>query len=269
MKLISFDLDMTLLDHAVYKIPDSALLAIAGLKKAGHKIAIASGRDMFNVHGVPFLDIVKPDAVVSLNGCHVVADNTLLFHHIFDPDLKERLFRFCEKKQYSIGLTKGDEDYYINPDYVDEMDRIRWGEIFRNHKDAHEILNMDVHTMIYIGTKEGAMDIAAHFPELNLPFFSGEWGADIVEKTMNKAVGVSKICEYYNISMRDVIAFGDAMNDAQLITQAGLGIAMGNANPKLKELADYVTDDIDKDGVWNACVHFHLLANPDEIEDNL
>ncbi len=259
MKLISFDLDMTLLDHAVYRIPDSALKSIDLLKKAGDKIVIASGRDMFNVHGAPFLDIVKPDAVVSMNGSHVVVDDKLIFNHIFNPDIKERLYRFCIEKNYSIGLTKDDEDYYINPDFIVEMDRIRWGESFRNFKDPSDLLKMDVHSMVYVGPEEGAHDIAKHFPELYLPFFSGNWGADIMEGNMSKAVGITHLCRYFGIDMKDVYAFGDAMNDAQLIKEAGVGIAMGNAHPELKELADYVTDDIDKDGIWNACVHFGLF----------
>lgn len=260
MKLISFDLDMTLLDHEVYKIPESAMNAIDLLKKAGHKIAIASGRDMFNVHSYPFLEIIKPDAVISLNGSRVVVDEKLIFNHVFDQSLKEQLYAFCAEKNYSIGLTKDDEDYYINPDYVQQMDYTRWGESYRNFKDPADILSMDVHSMVYIGSEEGALDIAKHFPQLNLPFFSGNWGADLMEGQMSKAVGVSHLCDYYGIGMQDVVAFGDAMNDAQLLKEAGLGIAMGNAHEELKKLADYVTDDINQDGIWNACIHFGLFA---------
>ena len=55
------------------------------------------------------------------------------------------------------------------------------------------------------------------------------------------------------------MAFGDSMNDYEIIREAGLGIAMGNACEELKNAADYVTDDIDRDGLWNACRHFGLI----------
>ena len=50
--------------------------------------------------------------------------------------------------------------------------------------------------------------------------------------------------------------FGDGTNDLKMFDPAWLSIAMGNARPALKEAADYVTDDCDRDGIWNACRHF-------------
>ena len=49
------------------------------------------------------------------------------------------------------------------------------------------------------------------------------------------------------------------MNDYEIIQTAGIGVAMGNAIEVLKETADYVTDEIGKDGVWNACVKLNLI----------
>lgn len=49
------------------------------------------------------------------------------------------------------------------------------------------------------------------------------------------------------------------MNDYEILCEAGLGIAMGNGVEKLKEAADYVTDPVDQDGIWNACCHFKLI----------
>lgn len=56
--------------------------------------------------------------------------------------------------------------------------------------------------------------------------------------------------------MERTVAFGDSMNDYEVVQEAGIGIAMGNAVEELKMVADYVTDDIDRDGVWKACRHF-------------
>ena len=56
--------------------------------------------------------------------------------------------------------------------------------------------------------------------------------------------------------MEHTIAFGDSMNDYEIVREAGIGIAMGNSVDELKAVADYVTDDIDRDGVWKACRHF-------------
>ena len=84
-------------------------------------------------------------------------------------------------------------------------------------------------------------------------------GADIIEKNQSKANGLLALCKYYNIDIKDVISFGDSMNDYEILKTAGIGVAMGNSIDKLKEIADYITDDIDKDGIYNACIHLGLL----------
>ena len=55
------------------------------------------------------------------------------------------------------------------------------------------------------------------------------------------------------------MAFGDAQNDLDMIEYAGIGIAMGNAEECLKQIADDVTSDVDDDGVWNALEKYGLL----------
>ena len=105
-----------------------------------------------------------------------------------------------------------------------------------------------------------------HFPDFKFPMFAGNQGADIVEQEASKAMGLRRLCEYYGIDLSHTIAFGDSMNDLEIIEEAGVGVAMGNALPAIKEAADYVTDPIDKDGVWNACVKLRLFSTDGQEE---
>ena len=99
-------------------------------------------------------------------------------------------------------------------------------------------------------------ELEAHFPEFKFPLFSGKMGADVVEKEASKAEGLKRLCQYYGMELGQTAAFGDSMNDYEIVSLAGIGIAMGNAVEELKTIADYVTDAVDQDGVWNACRHF-------------
>ena len=54
----------------------------------------------------------------------------------------------------------------------------------------------------------------------------------------------------------DIVVFGDGHNDISMMRQAPISIAMGNAIDALKAKAAYITDDCDKDGIYNACKHF-------------
>ena len=89
--------------------------------------------------------------------------------------------------------------------------------------------------------------------------FSGNMGADVVEHEASKAEGLKRLCRYYDIGLEQTVAFGDSMNDYEIVREAGIGIAMGNSVEELKAVADYVADDIDRDGVWKACRHLGLI----------
>ena len=99
------------------------------------------------------------------------------------------------------------------------------------------------------------------FPMLRFPMFSTYTGADVIEKGCSKADGLIRLARAFgeDESLSDTVAFGDSMNDMEIIRAAGCGVAMGNAIPALKEAADYVTDPIDRDGIWNACKKLGLF----------
>ena len=73
--MISFDLDMTLLDHKTGRIPDSAMKAIEQLRKK-HRIVLATGRDMDNYYSIAYRDLIQPDAIVHMNGTKITIGRT-------------------------------------------------------------------------------------------------------------------------------------------------------------------------------------------------
>ncbi|MGL5822870.1 MAG: Cof-type HAD-IIB family hydrolase [Sarcina sp.] len=83
---------------------------------------------------------------------------------------------------------------------------------------------------------------------------------EILNKNSNKANAIKFICERLRIEDDEVMAFGDAMNDFEMISTAGFGIAMGNAIPKIKEISDFVTESNNEEGVANALEKFVLNA---------
>ena len=65
--------------------------------------------------------------------------------------------------------------------------------------------------------------------------------------------------DYFNIELNDTYAIGDSSNDLPMLEFAGTGIAMGNSSDIVLKSADYVTDDILEDGIYNAMKHFNLI----------
>ncbi len=183
----------------------------------------------------------------------------MLYEHFMDKDRLRALLTFADGRGISLGLSVDGYDYYLNPEQVEAFDRIRWGESRRSFRDGWELMNMPVRTLAYIGGPEQVKVLEEHFPDFKFPMFSGKMGADVVEQESSKAKGLLRLCGYYGIDIKDTIAFGDSMNDYEILCEAGIGIAMGNSIDELKAVADYVTDDIDKDGIWKACRHFRLI----------
>ena len=254
-RIISFDLDMTLLDHQTWKIPDSAMEALRLLREE-NLIVVASGRNMDHALSAEYRDIIQPDAIIHMNGTRVVADGRVLYEHLMDKGRLEALLTYAEARGVSVGISTDEGDFYMNPGIVEEMDRLRWGETQRNFQDPWKMMDMPIRTLAYIGGPEGIPDLEKQFPEFKFPMFSGRRGADIVEQEASKAEGQTRLCQYYEIEPSQTVAFGDSMNDYEIIQEAGIGIAMGNSIEELKQVADYVTDRVDQDGVWKACRHF-------------
>ena len=192
--IISFDMDMTLLDHSDFRIPDSAYRAIDRLREQ-YYIAIATGRDLDSKFSAGLRELVEPDAVIHLNGTKVTVGDQMIYHHTMKKDLVKRILEFAQGRNFAVGLTAGTEDYYMNPEVVREQDIRRWGETERVFRDPWKLLDMDVRTLVYLGRQKEAKQVEAEFPELKLPMFSSGEGADIVEKEASKAEGLKRLCE--------------------------------------------------------------------------
>ena len=91
-------------------------------------------------------------------------------------------------------------------------------------------------------------------PELGFLRYS-EDGYDVVQRGMNKAVGLQELLDQLGFTCNEVAAFGDNYNDIEMLKLAGTAVAMGNAVDEVKQLADYVTSSTDQDGIARALIH--------------
>ena len=82
---------------------------------------------------------------------------------------------------------------------------------------------------------------------------------DILNKDGDKTNGMIALLEHYHISKDEVMAFGDGNNDVEMIKFAKIGVAMGNATEACKQASDYVTSDMDDDGIYKALKHFNII----------
>ena len=74
-----------------------------------------------------------------------------------------------------------------------------------------------------------------------------------------KDAGIKAVLDYENIHPEEIMAFGDGHNDLSMLSYAGIGIAMGSAEQRVKDKADYVTASVDDDGIFQALKHFNVI----------
>ncbi len=88
-----------------------------------------------------------------------------------------------------------------------------------------------------------------------------ERSTDVLPSGGSKAEGIKKVIEKLPFDREDTYAFGDGLNDLQMIEFAGTGVAMGNAVPELKKIADFITKPVDEDGIQYAVEALGLLKS--------
>ena len=86
-----------------------------------------------------------------------------------------------------------------------------------------------------------------------------EYAVYIMPKDCDKARGAEATMRHFGWSMDQCLSLGDDINDVEMISKSGIGIAMGNAQEEVKQKADFVTDDIDDDGFAKALLHYGLI----------
>lgn len=255
IKAAFFDVDGTVYSHESKSVPESTMKALEALRDKGIKTFLATGRhfteiDEFPVGKIPF------DGYVMLTG-QICADKdrNVIFGNAVEGKDAEYLLNAYMNKEMPIVLVEKDR-LYIN--LVNDIVINGQAEISSPIPEVQEYEGAPVYQIICYGGKELEEELTPKLPNCKITRWC-PYGIDIISKTGGKVSGIQKMLELHNIGQDETIAFGDGENDIEMLEFARIGVAMGNAEPEVKAVADYVTTDIDNDGIWNACKHFGLI----------
>lgn len=255
IKAVFFDMDGTLYSHRTHRLPESTKRAAAALRARGIHCVAATGRHIHELLALIDGDIVF-DGYVTLNGqlCWDANGNCIYENPIREPDKSRIITWFREKRLPMLLLQK---------------DTIRLNDV----NDHVPVVQRDISTPIPpVGTYDGgeidqvivylprgAEDALAAELTVSRILRWHELAIDITPIGGDKAVGVAAYLKASDIDPAEAMAFGDGINDIGMLQYVGTGVAMGNANDRVKAAADYVTDDVDADGIEKALRHFGLI----------
>ncbi len=255
-KLLFFDIDGTLYDNENDQIPASTIEALKILKDNPNvEIAIATGRANFIMDRVKNI-IDYFDAFVFLNGLQIVYKGEELYCHIPEKNSVQKLIKSFKDKNLIHGCFNRYEEFISEINVKIQSD---FNAVNLEIPSVVDIEEVDEIMQVYFF---GSVDDFAHIQKEHPGFRVVPWhtnGADILPHDISKEVGIKMLAEKLGYEMKDVYAFGDAPNDTEMIKAAGVGVAMGNATAGLKEIADYVTTNVNDDGIMNALKHFKII----------
>lgn len=253
--LFLFDIDGTLFDNQNRVVPDSTIKALRELKK-NHQIGIATGRAGFMLYAVEeIVDLV--DYFVLINGQIVKAGDKTIFSEPIDTGLIAALVKDFEKFNLAYGF-EGEKDEAISRVDDNVVDSFAVLDLHLPPVNKNYFREREVYQVWVFCTPEMADELRRAHPYFQfIRWF--DRGYDVLPVTASKGAAVKRLINHLGIDASDVVAFGDGDNDYEMIAEAGIGIAMGNASEKVKAAADYVTAPVDADGLYKALKHFKFI----------
>ncbi|MCI7221484.1 MAG: HAD family hydrolase [Firmicutes bacterium] len=253
IKAIYFDIDSTTYIHAIHDSPQSTKKAFKQLKENGYKLAICTSRSMAEMAKLPSHYFEYMDAIICLAGAQIYVDNKLVVNHPLDVSEAKEVLSYLDKNHITYRYSCTNKDNFLN-----QKDDDIAALFYRLYLMEPPVKTYDNEELVHILYYPNSEIEREHIRKLchknyHLDLYRA---CEITAPNINKGTAIIECAKYWNIKQDEIAAFGDANNDLPMIKEANIGIAMGNGSPLLKQAADYITDTIENDGVYKACVHF-------------
>ncbi|WP_251716442.1 Cof-type HAD-IIB family hydrolase [Lactobacillus agrestimuris] len=255
IKAAFFDVDGTLFSHKTNSIPQSTKLAFQEMKKNNILPFVATGRHILELNRLPVNELEFEGYVTSNGQIGLDHDQNIIFDHPIDPEDTKVLVEEFRNKSLPLNFVE-DDKIYIN--YINQDVDITLKRILSPLPDIGEYDGRKIYQCMTYGDGTAAHKLMDRLPHCRLT----QWnplGFDIVPKDGSKIVGIRKMLKLYGLNEDEIISFGDGDNDLEMLENSGIGVAMGNGIDELKEIANYVTDDIEEDGIYNALKHYEVI----------
>ncbi|MDY3092011.1 MAG: HAD family hydrolase [Erysipelotrichaceae bacterium] len=255
IKAIFFDIDSTTFLHSIHDCPTSTKKAFKKLKDNGFKLAICTSRSMAEMVNLPVVYHEYMDAIVCLAGAQIYINDELVINHSLDDEVND-IIRLLDDKSITYRYSAKNQDNFLNV-HDKDVEGIFY-HLYTMIPDVKKYENEELVHMIYYPDSKELIEKVKSMCHKNYHLTLGRC-CEIVPPGINKGTGIAECARIWGIEQSEIAAFGDGNNDVEMIETASVGIAMGNAAERLKDVADYITDTIDNDGVYKACVHFKWI----------
>lgn len=265
-KVLVLDIDGTL-TNSNKEISPKTKEAIINVMKRGHKVILASGRPTPGMRRyVQELELEKHGGyILSYNGARVIdcKSGDIIYQKAVPQYLVPSLFKFAKNNDLGLITFLGDEvisgtrvDDYIR--YESKINQLKIREV----ENFVEFVDFEANKFLMTAPPERAEYLVVQLQEKygqELSIYRSEpFFIEIMPQNIDKAKSLERMLLTIGLDKEDMICCGDGFNDLSMIEYAGIGVAMGNAQDKVKEVADYITASNDHDGIVEVIEEFIL-----------
>lgn len=257
-KVLFLDMDGTIIGPDG-TIEESTKQAILTVQKKGLDVFLATGRPTHEIQEIAKELNIK--SFIGYNGSHGVFNGEELFIQPMEPEIVNRFLRIAKKYHHELVLYTNSNNTFTS------LESIKVKEFIQQfHLSKNELYSPQVHTSILgitvINAEENDYrfyeeDSGIHLSQINIEGMQHCY--DVIQNKINKGIGVINVLKHLGANKESAIAFGDGMNDKEMLMNVGEGIAMGNAQPELLTYAKHQTTDVTDSGVWNGLKMLGLI----------
>ena len=274
-KSIFLDVDGTLVSGHATMNP-KVVEAINRARQNGHCVFICTGR---NKTGIKY-ELAKADfdGIIASAGSYIEIDNKVIHSVYFNKLLVDKISKVFDENNIYYNYECTDVTY-MSKKMVElfiggvnfesgniELEKIMQEEFKKfSIQDLSLYNNQDIHKICFIATDQIDVERAKKQlgDDVNMVihdiFDATTINGELISKVDNKATAIKQVIDYLGIDKKDTIAFGDSMNDYEMINFVECGIAMGNACKELKEVASRICRSVDEDGIYYEFIELGLI----------
>lgn len=253
IKMIVLDLDGTILKNDK-TISELTLSSLSTCRKKGIKVTVATSRSEKAARR--YLELIKPDFIISNNGALATSNGIKLYECMIPAKTADLMISDLFKMPELVWLSSETETgFYVDgwnePDSPDYSHAIRHDFTLPLSEDTYKITAS-------LTSIDKAKKLLTVYPICRLIYFSDSSCCRFSHINAKKIIAIEKIADFCGIKLSNIAAFGDDFIDADMLVGCGIGVAMGNAIPEIKNIAKYICGSNENDGVAHWLEQFVL-----------
>ncbi|MFP7299430.1 HAD family hydrolase [Neobacillus niacini] len=249
-KVLFLDIDGTIIKPDD-SIEDTTINAIAKAQEKGIEVFLATGRPLHELRELA--QQLNIHSLLGYNGAFAIYQGKDLFQEPMDKEIVNMFIETAKRNHHDLVLYTKDQNIFTNLEVECVKEFIKKFHLHNNDalslSNEYEVLGM---TLINLDPDDTALyeqENQVHLSQVNLEGMRHCY--DVIRDNVNKGIGIQHILNHLGIERENAIAFGDGLNDKEMLQSVGEGFAMGNAHPDLFQYAKHKTTSVSDSGIYN------------------